>query len=92
MYNRPGGRGHAFKDPLVASTIEHNRRTMRSGGVSMLAVVGMFKLLMFLSIGAFQLLKFVWSRVGKRSRSKSDVIDSSSDGIQYKVFDPDSDD
>jgi hypothetical protein len=93
MHNRPGGnRGHQFRDPLVRSQIEQGARVRSSGGAGMLAVIGMFKLLMFLFIGIYKFFKFLWSRVGKRTQSSDDVIDSSSDGIQYKVFDPDSDD
>ena len=93
MHNRPGGnRGHQFRDPFVRSQIEHGARVRSSGGASMLAVIGMFKLFMFLFIGIYKLLKFVWSRIGKRTRPSGNVIDSSSDGIEYKVFDPDSDD
>jgi|GEM_PF-2455535 hypothetical protein len=93
MNHRPGGnRGHQFRDPLVASTIEHNRRVHRSGGVTMLALIGLFKLLMFVLIGVFKLLKFVWSKRKRQSQTSGDVIDSSSEGIQYKVYDPDNDD
>ena len=76
----------------MRSQIEQGVRVRSSGGASMLAVIGMFKLLMFLIIGIYKLFKFLWSRVGKRTRSSDDVIDSSADGIQYKVFDPESDD
>ena len=93
MHNRPGGnRGGQFRDPFVRSQIEQGARVRSSGGVSMVAVLGMFKLPMFLFIGIYKLFKFLWSRVGKRTRTSDDVIDSNSGGIQYKVFDPDSDD
>jgi hypothetical protein len=93
MHHRPGGnRGHQFRDPLVAAEIEHGRRVRSSGGASMLAIIGIYRLLLITSIGIYRLMKFVWSKVRSRPRVGNDVIDSSSEGIQYKVYDPDRDD